>query len=169
MLMQHLLFAIILLFFFSGCENKEQQQEKQAKHDAQIAQQARTELLAEIDKEKKAQDEKNNRFSHMGVKMDNGTIIIDTNKTKDFLKEFGQKMHLQMKQVSSDLQKGVIDAQEGGVKVDNGNINIDLNKTQTFFNEWSKKIDSYVQEFDAMTKAIENNSSTEENRTKEIH
>lgn len=166
--MRQLLLAFILLFSFSGCQDKEQQKQEQAKHDAQIAQQARTELLAEIEKEKKVQDEKNNRFSHMGVKMDNGTITIDTNKTKDFLKEFSQKMHVHMKQVSSDLQKGVIDAQEGGVKVDNGNINIDLNKTQSFFNEWSKKIEGYAQEFDAITKAIENNS-TEENRTKETH
>ena len=104
----------------------------------------------------------------MGVKMENGTITIDTNKTKDFLKEFSQKMHVQMKQVSDDLQKGVIDAQEGGVQINNGNINIDLNKTQTFFDAWSKTIEGYAKEFDAMTKAIENNS-TEENRTKETH
>jgi len=161
--MRHLLLSLLLLLTFSGCQDKEHQQKEQAKHDAQIAQQARTELLAQLEKEKQAEEAKNNRFSHMGVKMDQGTITIDTNKTKDFLKELGQRMNVQMKQVSDDLQKGIIDAQGAGVKVNNGNINIDLNKTQTLLDEWSKKIDGYVKEFDEIAKEIE------DNRTKETH
>lgn len=161
--MRHLLLTLILLFTFTGCQDKEQQQKEQAAHDAQIAQQARTELLNELEKEKQAQEAKNNRFSHMGVKMDQGTITIDTNKTKDFLKDLGKRMNVQMKQVSEDMQKGIIDAQGAGVKVNNGNINIDLNKTQTLLDEWSKKIDGYVKEFDEIAKEIE------DNRTKETH
>jgi hypothetical protein len=161
--MRHLLLSLLLLLTLSGCQDKEQQQKEQANHDAQIAQQARTELLDELEKEKQAQEAKNNRFSHMGVKMDQGTITIDTNKTKDFLKELGHRMNVQMKQVSDDLQKGIIDAQEAGVKVNNGNINIDLNKTQTLLDEWSKKIEGYVKEFDEIAKEIE------DNRTKETH
>jgi hypothetical protein len=157
--MRNLLLSLLLLFTFSGCQDKEQQE----KHDAKVAQQARTELLAELEKEKKAQEAQNHRFSHMGVKMEQGTLSIDTNKTKDFLKDLGMRMHVQMKQVSDDLQKGVIDAQEAGVKINNGNINIDLNKTQTLLDEWSKKIDGYVKEFDEIAKEIE------DNRTKEIH
>ena len=161
--MRHLLLSLLLLFTFTGCQDKEQQQKDQAVHDAQIAQQARTELLVEIEKEKKVQETKNNRFSHMGVKMEQGTITIDTNKTKDFLKDLGKRMNVQMKQVSDDLQKGIIDAQEAGVKINNGNINIDLNKTQTLLDEWSKKIEGYVKEFDEIAKEIE------DNRTKETH
>ena len=161
--MRYLLLSLLLLFTLSGCQDKEQQQKEQAKHDAQIAQQARTELLSQLEKEKQVQEAKNNRFSHMGVKMDQGTITIDTNKTKDFLKDLGRRMNVQMKQVSDDLQKGIIDAQEAGVKINNGNINIDLNKTQTLLDEWSKKIEGYVKEFDKITKEIE------DNRTKETH
>ena len=161
--MRHLLLSLLLLLTLSGCQDKEQQQKEQAKHDAQIAQQARTELLTQLEKEKQVQEAKNNRFSHMGVKMDQGTITIDTNKTKDFLKDLGRRMNVQMKQVSNDLQKGIIDAQEAGVKVNNGNINIDLNKTQTFLDEWSKKIEGYVKKFDEIAKELE------DNRTKETH
>ncbi len=159
--MRHLLLPLLLLFTLSGCQDKEQQQKEQAKHDTKIAQQARAELLIELEKEKKEQEEKNNRFSHMGVKMDQGTIIIDTDKTKDFIKDLGQRMNVQMRQVSDDLQKGIIDAQEAGVKVNNGNINIDLNKTQTLLNAWSKKIDGYVKEFDEIAKEIEDNRTKE--------
>ena len=167
--MRHFLLAFLLLFAFTGCQDKEQQQQEQAEHDAKIAQQARAELLAELEKEKKAEEEKKSKFSHMGVTMEQGVITIDTNKTKDFLKELGQKMHVQIQQVSDDLQKGIIDSQEGGVKINNGNINIDLNKTQIFFDEWSKKVEGYVKEFDEMVKEIENNTSiVNDNRTKEI-
>jgi len=161
--MRHLLLSLLLLFTFSGCQDKEQQQKDQAKHDAQIAQQARTELLAQLEKEKQAQETKNNKFSHMGVKMDEGTITIDTDQTKDFLNALGSSINAQMKQVSDDLQKGIINAQGAGVQVNNGNINIDLNKTQTLLDEWSKKIDGYVKEFDEITKEIE------DNRTKGTH
>ena len=161
--MRHLLLSLLLLLTLSGCQDKEQQQKVQAEHDAQIVQQARTELLDELEKGKQAQQAKNNRFSHIGVKMDQGTITIDTNKTKDFLKDLGRRMSVQMKQVSDDLQKGIIDAQEAGVQVNNGNINIDLNKTQTLLDEWSKKIEGYVKEFDEIAKEIE------DNRTKETH
>lgn len=161
--MHHLLLTLILLFTFTGCQDKEQQQKEQAQHDAQIAHQARTELLAELEKEKQAQEEKNNQFSQIGVKMEQGTITIDTNKTKDFLKDLGTRMNVQMKQVSDDLQKGIIDAQEGGVQINNGNINIDLNKTQTLLDGWSKKIEGYVKEYDKIVEEIEYN------RTKETH
>jgi len=164
--MRHLLITFMLLFYFTGCQDKEQQQKEQAAHDAKVAQQARAELLAELEHEKKLQEEKDNQFSHMGVKTDDGTIIIDTNKTKDFFKELGEKMHIQMQQVSQDLQKGVINAQEGGVQIDNGNIKIDLNKTQSFLNEWSSQIEGYVKEFDKMVQSIETNM-TVENSTKE--
>ena len=161
--MQKIIFSLILLLAFTGCQDKEKQQKDQVAHDAQIAKQAKAELLAEIEKEKKTQTEKNAKLSHMGVQMDKGTITIDTNKTKDFFKDLGQRMDIQMKQISNDLQKGIIDAQASGVHIDNGNINIDLNKTQTLLNDWSQKIDIFVKEFDNITKEIEYN------RTKETH
>jgi len=159
--MRYLLLSILLLLTLNGCQDKEQQQKEQEKHDAQIAQEARTELLAQQAKEKQAQEVKNNRYSHLGVKMEQGTITIDTNKTKDFFKDLGMRMHIQMKQVSDDLQKGIIEAQDAGVKVNNGNINIDLNKTQTLLDEWTNKIDVYVKEFDKIAQEIDNNSTKE--------
>ena len=161
--MRYLLLSLLLLLTLSGCQDKKEQQKEQAQHDAKIAQQARTELLAELKKEKQAQELKNNKFSHMGLKMEKDTITIDTNKTKDFFQNLAESLNIQMKQVSDDLQKGVIDAQEAGVQVNNGNIHIDLNKTQTLIDEWSKKIEGYVKEFDTITKEIE------DNRTKETH
>jgi hypothetical protein len=50
--MRHLLIMLTLLLSFAGCEDREQLTKEQAAHDAQIAQQARAELLAELESEK---------------------------------------------------------------------------------------------------------------------
>jgi len=144
--MRYLLIAFLILISFTGCQSKEHET-----HNAK----------ANLVEENKTQKETSQKFSHMGVNMHAGSITIDTNKTKDFLKILGEKMNLQMKQISTDLQKGMINAQEGGIEVDNGNIHIDLNKTQKFFGEWSKKLEGFAKEFDDIAKTIENNSTKE--------
>ena len=78
--MRHLLISLILLLSFTGCEDQEQQ----AEHDAKIAQQARAELLAELKAKKERTDNNASKLHKMGITMEDGTIIIDTNKTKDF-------------------------------------------------------------------------------------
>ena len=83
MLMRHLLMSLILLLSFTGCEDKE----RQAKHDAKIAQQARAELLAELEAKKDLPDKNASKLNKMGINMEDGTITIDTNKTKDFFRD----------------------------------------------------------------------------------
>ena len=90
-----ILIPLLILFALTGCEDKE----AQAKHDAQIAQQAREELLAELEA-KKAQEEKEPAaFNKIGINVHEGTIMIDTNKTKNFLNELGKKMDVEMKRM----------------------------------------------------------------------
>lgn len=182
--MQHIFISLILVLFFAGCQEKEQQSSKeQAKHDTKIAQQARAEALAEFEAEKKAQlaevqateakikalkvspttetqtEEEKDKLSKMGVTMDNDVITIDTNKTKTFFKDLSKKMEEQMKKISHDLDKGIIEAKEAGVDINNGQINIDLNKTQDFFESWSKKIQIFANEFDDVAKNLDENNT----------
>jgi hypothetical protein len=176
--------SLILLFSLSGCQDKEQKNtEAQEKHDAKIAQQARAEALAEYEAEKKSQlaqvqateakiqalkvppttetntEKGKDKLSDMGVKMDKGTITIDTNKTKDFFNSLSKKMEVQMKKVSHDLDKGIIKSKEAGIDIDNGHINIDLNKTQDLLEEWGKKIEVFSHGFDDMIKSSDKNST----------
>ncbi len=90
--MRYLLISLMLLLSFTGCEDKEQQ----AKHDAKIAQQARAELLAELEAKKELQDKNTSKLNNMGINMEDGTITIDTNKTKDFFRDLNEKMAVQM-------------------------------------------------------------------------
>ncbi len=184
--MRHILISLILLLSFTGCQEKEQQSsEAPAKHDSKTAADTRAEVLAEFEAEKKAQlaqvqateakikalkvspptkpqtEKEEDKLSNMGVKMDNDVITIDTNKTKTFLKDLSKRMEKQMKKISHDLDKGIIEAKEAGVDINNGHINIDLNKTQDLFESWSKKIQVFTNEFDNISKSLDTNSTEE--------
>jgi len=162
--MKHLLLTLILLLTLSGCQDKETDAKKQAAHDAKIAAQARAEVRAEYEAKQAAQKaqaeaQKHTKLNQMGVDMNNGTIIIDTNKTKSFFDALNQKMETQMKKISDDLQKGIIDAKEEGVEINNERITIDLNKTKNLLEIWGKKIQSFAKEFDEVTQTLEINTS----------
>ncbi len=155
MLMRHLLMSLILLLSFTGCEDKE----RQAKHDAKIAQQARAELLAELEAKKDLPDKNASKLNKMGINMEDGTITIDTNKTKDFFRDVNKKMSEQMKKLSDDLEKGIVETKEAGIEINEQHIHIDLNKTQNLLIDWGKKIQVFVQEFDEIAKTLEINST----------
>lgn len=163
--MRYLLIVLALLLSLTGCEDKEQQ----AAHDAQIAQQARADLLAELEAEKlrkeKASQEKNEtNLCKMGVHMDDGVITIDTNKTKAFFKDFNQKMSVKMQKISDDLEKGVIETKEAGVEINEQYMHIDFNKTQDVLQEWGKRMQVFVQEFDEVARSLEINASNTTNK-----
>ncbi len=153
--MRYLFMSLIILLSFTGCEDKEQQ----AKHDEKIAQQARADLLAELEAKKAQEEKENKKLNNMGIKMDDGTITIDTNKTKDFFNDLGKKMDVQMKKISTDLERGILETKEAGIEINEQHIHIDLNKTQDLLMDWGKKIQIFVQEFDEMAKTLEINST----------
>ncbi|PTB83659.1 hypothetical protein C9926_01735 [Sulfurovum lithotrophicum] len=162
--MKNLLLTLILILSFTGCQDKKNDAKAQAQHDAKIAAEARAEVRAEFEAKKKAEKEqaqaqKDTKLNQMGIDMHNGTIIIDTNKTKDFFNSLNKKMELQMKKISDDLQKGIIDIQEEGIQVNNERITIDLNKTKNLLEIWGKKIQDFAKEFDEVAQTLEMNTS----------
>jgi len=68
-------------------------------------------------------------------------------------------MEIEMKKVSDDLQKGMIDLQEEGLQINDTQITIDLNKTKNLLEIWGQKIQAYAQEFDAVAKSLDINTS----------
>jgi len=154
---------MILVFSFSGCQSDK---EKQAQHDAQVAQKAKAELLAEIkakneeEARKRMEAQKNSKLSKIGITTEDNRIIIDTNKTKGFFKELATKMKDKMNKLSKDFENGMIKDKNAGIEVDETHINIDLNKTKSFLDNWGKKMQGFVKEFDDIAKEI-NNTTTQ--------
>jgi len=183
--MRYLLVTLTLLLSLSGCQDKKQlNEEAQAKHDAKIAQQARAEVLAELQagklkiekvqteklqkkvlqeqglpEDKHSLEHKNAQLNQMGIHMEKDSITIDTNKTKEFFNDLSKKLDVQMKKISDDLEKGIIETKDAGVEINEKHIHIDLNKTQNMLEDWGKKIQVFVQEYDKITNNIENNDT----------
>ena len=155
--MRHLLIALILLLSLAGCQDKEKEAQIQAEHDAQIAKRVRAEVQAEYKAEQLKRE--NAKFNKVGINVNDGTITIDTNKTKEFFKQFSKKMEAKMKKISDDLQQGIIDSKEAGINIDNKHVNIDLNKTKTFLEDWTKKIQVFAHEFDNISKDLDNTNT----------
>jgi ATP-dependent protease HslVU (ClpYQ) ATPase subunit len=157
--MKQFIMALLLLFLFTGCEEKAKDQ---AAHDAQVAQQAREALLKELkakEEEKrkaKAAQAAEGKLSHVGVTTTpDGKIIIDTNKTKSYFQALARKMKEKADQLAKDMQKGVIEEKEAGIEVSEEKIVIDVNKTKGFLEKWAKKMEGFVKEMDEVAKAIE--------------
>lgn len=157
--MKHILLAALLVFTFSGCgDNKEEQ----AKHDAKVAQEARAELLAEIKAKEEAlrkeqvEAQKNDKLSKIGISTTDGKIVIDTNKTKNFFKEFGNRFKEKVEKLSDDLEKGIIQDKNAGIEIDDQHINIDLNKTKSFLEGWGKRMQEFVKDMDTIAQEIDN-------------
>ena len=158
--MRHLLITLILLLSFTGCQNKEDDAKTQAAHDAKIIAQAKAEVHAEVKaKQAHIEAQKNTNLNQVGIGMHNGTLTIDTNKTKNFFNALNKKMEVQIKKISDDLQKGIIDAKEGGIQMNDERITIDLNKTKTLLEIWGKKIQVFAKEFDNVAKNLDMNTS----------
>ena len=146
-----ILMTSLVLLSLSGCQNAK---ENQAEHDAKIAAQAKAELRAELEearRQKEAELQKNNKLGHMGISTDEGKLIIDTHKTKDFLQQMAEKMKDHADKLSKDFEKGVIDDKEAGIEMNQTHINIDLDKTKSFLENWEKTLESYAKEFNKMT------------------
>lgn len=146
-----ILMTSLVLLSLSGCQNAK---ENQAEHDAKIAAQAKAELRAELEearRQKEAELQKNNKLGHMGISTDDGKLIIDTHKTKDFLQQMAEKMKDHADKFSKDFEKGVIDDKEAGIEMNQTHINIDLNKTKSFLENWEKTLEGYAKEFNKMT------------------
>jgi len=109
--------------------------------------------------EKHSLQHKNAQLNQMGIHMEKDSITIDTNKTKEFFNDLSKKLDVQMKKISDDLEKGIIETKEAGVEINEKHIHIDLNKTQNMLEDWGKKIQIFVEEFDEISKNIENNTS----------
>jgi len=153
--MRYLLISLLILLSLTGCEDKE----AQAEHDAQVAQQARAHLLAELEAQKAQEAQKKPEFNKMGINVDQETITIDMNKTKDFFNNFGKQMDMKMKKMAEDMEKGIIENKEAGVEINQQHIHIDLNKTRDFLINWGQQLQVFVEEFDKMAKTLEINSS----------
>lgn len=175
--MKKVLLSILLIFFMLGCESKEEkdralkaeqfkqeqlakaaeEKEQQAKSekeaaDKKLEEQRQAEERERLEKQKTAEPSMMNK---MGVSMEDGKLIIDTNKTKKFFTVFQEKMDNTSREIDRELREGNLTVTvPAGIEVTSKKVSIDLNKSESFFKSWGEKMESFAKEFDKMTRSL---------------
>ena len=144
-------YIFILILFLSPIFS---QTKEEALHDAKIKQEARAELLLELQEKNR----KNNllkptkaqakQFSKIGLSIDKNLIILDTNKTTAFFKNFVNSLEDRFKEIQSSL----IDPKKAGIDIDSEHINIDINTSKRYLEKLEKTMQGFVKEFDNIAK-----------------
>ncbi|MEY3089761.1 MAG: hypothetical protein RL113_77 [Pseudomonadota bacterium] len=155
--MRYIIISLLVALHFSGCEDKE----RQAAHDAQVAQEARAQLLAELEARKKLEEQNHSKLNRMGIALEKGVITIDTNKTKTFLNHFGEEMHTKAEALSKDLKESMQQVKEESIEINDQYIHVDLNKTQNALLQWSEKFRSFMEEINEFKEILELNQTTQ--------
>jgi len=164
----------LIIGLMTGCESKEekeqakqaelfkQEQIKKAEKEAAakvLAEQKAAQRAAEEAKLAEERAKNPSVMNKMGVTMQEGKLIIDTNKAKEFF----STLQKNLEGIDRGLQEGNLTAMKPvGIDVTQDKMTIDLNKSRSFFDSWGKKMEAFAKEFDKMTKMLH-----EENNTKQ--
>jgi len=142
--MKQILMAATLLFTLSACQHTDKKSAEQ-NSTQEVKLLTRPGMTTTIQQPQQQQPaEKKGKLAQMGITADQGKIIIDTNKTKDFFKDIATKMKNKMEKLSKDIEQGIIKDKNAGIEIDEKHINIDLNKTKTFLENFTKKVQGFV-------------------------
>ncbi|MEA3455485.1 MAG: hypothetical protein U9R26_03155 [Campylobacterota bacterium] len=171
--MRRIILACLLVGLMAGCESKEEkEQARQAElfkqeHIQKAEKEAAAKAFAEQEAAKMAAEEaklaeeraKNpSMMNKMGVTMQDGKLIIDTNKTKEFF----WALEKNLDGIDRELQKGNLTVMKpAGIEVTKDKVSIDLNKSKSFFDSWGKQMEFFAKEFDKMTKMLHNDTQTQ--------
>jgi len=148
--MKYIFLSFVILFSINGCEDNthkiDKEKEALSKQRAKTLEEYKTTQKNKVAVEIKTPTKP--QTPDTGIIVKDGTISIDTNKTKAFIKGLSDKLDMKIDDISNNLKKGIIKNKEAGIDISANGISIDLNKTKSVISSWSKKIESFVKTFD---------------------
>ncbi len=85
-------------------------------------------------------------LSLLGIKVENGKIELDTNKTKSFFETLQTTIQEQASNIEKGIKEGNLDLTESvGIKVEDQKIELDLNKTKGFLENLAQKAATFLE------------------------
>ena len=97
----------------------------------------------------------------MGVSMENGKLIFDTNKAKEFFWVLQKRLDNTSREIDREIKEGNLTITVPmGIEVKKEKVSIDLNKTRHFFESWGSKMENFAREFDKMTQSLVEDNQT---------
>ncbi len=155
--MRVVLIAIVALFMIAGCQTQEDIAKEKEAIAYKEAQQKQLEAL-KIAEAKRIEEERlekirlqkeanSSTLAKAGITMSDGTITIDTNKTKNFFSKLVDNFTETSKKIDKEIEdENLTSTKEMGLEMNKSSISIDFNKTKSFFERWGKKIENFSKE-----------------------
>jgi len=82
----------------------------------------------------------------LGIKVEDGKIELDTNKTKAFFQTLQTSVEEQAKKIEKGIEEGNLDLTKSvGIKVEDQKIELDLNKTKGFLENLAQKAATFLE------------------------
>ncbi len=82
----------------------------------------------------------------LGIKVEDGKIELDTNKTKAFFQTLQTSVEEQAKKIEKGIEEGSLDLTKSvGIKVEDQKIELDLKKTKSFLEEIAQKAAHFIE------------------------
>ncbi|GEM_PF-6147982 len=146
MKINHILLLLGILFY--GCKSS-------AEHDAKVAQEARAELIAEIEANR-TQTQKQTIWENAGITKKNQTITIDLNRTKNFIQDTTAVIAMEAIEITQEIKT----AQEKAIHVTKDTIQVDLNQTKSLFDSLQQKVDALKEQLEVIMEDLEDNTTS---------
>ena len=185
--MKNIIYGLLSVLLLVGCESKEEKdraikaeqfkQEQMKKlanekssNQNNTPQKAQKEQIsaskAPVKKEEpKTEADQSNEpslINKMGMSMEDGKIIFDTNKAKTFFQNLQSKMDNTSRELDRELKEGNLTVTVPmGIEVKKEKVTVDVNKTRSFFENWGEKMASFAKEFDRMTSSLYEGNQTQ--------
>ncbi|MEJ2528104.1 MAG: hypothetical protein P8Y49_08530 [Sulfurovaceae bacterium] len=71
-------------------------------------------------------------LSNMGIDIKGDKITIDSNKTKVFLEELGERIDQEINATQKEIEEGNFTSEKMGIEITKEKVSIDLNQTKNF-------------------------------------
>jgi len=94
-----------------------------------------------------------------GITMDDGKLIIDTNKTKEFFSKLANRFTIIYQKIDQELkEENLTSTKDMGFEMSSDTLSVDFNKTDSFFKGWSQKIEKFSKEINLFRDTINDNN-----------
>jgi len=161
----YVLFATLFLLS-CGESNEDKEAQKTVERLKEEVEKAAVETQEKIEETVKeaTQEKKDDSFmDKIGFSSKDGTISLDTNKAKDYIKEVGDDIKDKSKELSIDIkEKTLTVTKDLGIEMNKeGSLKVDTNKTKSFMKEIGDKVEKIAGDVDKFARdVINDNNST---------
>ena len=127
----NIIFSVLLLLFFVGCDEKITDESKEAVSEKVPIKEKEEPIAKSVSRE-----EEHDLLQQLGVDFKDDKIVIDINKSSNFFEKIEVQMEEKAKEIEQKIENADINITKGmGVELEGEQIGIDLNQTRNMLQQ----------------------------------